>query len=408
LGEGTEDTRRRVVMSNLVTAKLSLEAIERVVRRLADEKLVVTDDREKRKVSGDAIVDVAHEALIRGWKLLRGWLDEDRQNLRQQRWIEDRAIEWQKSGKAKEFLLSGKQLRDVLRFNQQQIDRFSSSELVQQLLKVSKLQRRKGWASVAIVYMLIPIVLGGFATRWWYLETKWAVLRRCEREQTVDGKCAGRLEALRGLIDANVNLQAINLSSANLSSADFSKTDLSRANLSRADLSRSDLREANLSNANLKGVDLSRANLVGANLSRTDMSGANLNSSNLSSADLSRANLTGASFIEASLFKADFFSSDLTKTNFNNAYLIESILVGTDLRRADFSNAILIKVSLGRANLDGVNLGGASLEGIDKSDLEIIKTTCSWEKAKISEELRESLKKIPDPKEKIDCSQWNK
>ena len=408
LGEGTEDTRRRVEMSNLVTAKLSLEAIERVVRRLADEKLVVTDDREKRKVSGDAIVDVAHEALIRGWKLLRGWLDEDRQNLRQQRWIEDRAIEWQKSGKAKEFLLSGKQLRDVLRFNQQQIDRFSSSELVQQLLKVSKLQRRKGWASVAIVYMLIPIVLGGFATRWWYLETKWAVLRRCEREQTVDGKCAGRLEALRGLIDANVNLQAINLSSANLSSADFSKTDLSRANLSRADLSRSDLREANLSNANLKGVDLSRANLVGANLSRTDMSGANLNSSNLSSADLSRANLTGASFIEASLFKADFFSSDLTKTNFNNAYLIESILVGTDLRRADFSNAILIKVSLGRANLDGVNLGGASLEGIDKSDLEIIKTTCSWEKAKISEELRESLKKIPDPKEKIDCSQWNK
>ena len=138
LGEGTEDTRRRVVMSNLVTAKLSLEVIERVVRKLADEKLVVTDDREKGKVSGDAIVDVAHEALIRGWKLLRGWLDEDRQNLRQQRWIEDRAIEWQGSGKAKEFLLLGRQLKDAGKSQQQQVDRFPLSELAEQLLKVSK------------------------------------------------------------------------------------------------------------------------------------------------------------------------------------------------------------------------------------------------------------------------------
>ncbi len=408
LGEGTEDTRRRVVMSNLVTATLSLDAIERVVRRLADEKLVVTDDREKGKVSGDAIVDVAHEALIRGWRLLRCWLDEDRQNLRQQRWIEDRAIEWRGSRKVKEFLLSGKQLKDARKFQRQEVDRFPLSELAQQLLEATKRQRVKEIAFVAIIYMIVPIVFGGFSIRWWYLETKWAVLRQCEKEQTKDGKCAGRVEALKSLIDANANLHSIDLSGANLSGIDLSKTDLSRANLSRANLSRSDLSKAKLSEANLNSADLSRANLAGANLSRTDMSRANLNNANLASADLSRTNLTGASFIETSLFKADFFSSNLSKTNFNNAYLIESILVGTDLTRADLSKALLIKVSLGRANLEGVNLSEASLVGLDKSDLEIIKTTCNWEKSKISEELRASLTKAPNPKEKADCSQWNK
>jgi hypothetical protein len=113
LGEGTEDTRRRVVMSNLVTATLSLEAIERVVRKLADEKLVVTDDREKGKVRGDEIVDVAHEALIRSWKLLRGWLDEDRDVKAKQDKLEKRAEDWQQSGQSKAYLLPKQLLKDA-------------------------------------------------------------------------------------------------------------------------------------------------------------------------------------------------------------------------------------------------------------------------------------------------------
>ncbi|NEP61661.1 MAG: hypothetical protein F6K31_32700 [Symploca sp. SIO2G7] len=40
------------------------------------------------------VVDVAHEALIRHWCLLRKWLDESRDKLRQLRKIEAAAIEW--------------------------------------------------------------------------------------------------------------------------------------------------------------------------------------------------------------------------------------------------------------------------------------------------------------------------
>jgi uncharacterized protein YjbI with pentapeptide repeats len=386
LGEGTEDTRRRVVMSNLVKTTLSLEAIERVVRKLADEKLVVTDDREKGKVSGDAIVDVAHEALIRGWKLLRGWLDEDRQNLRQQRWIEDRAIEWQKSGKAKEFLFSGKQLRDVLRFNQQQTDRFSSSELVQQLLKVSKLQRRKGWASVAIVYMLIPIVLGGFATHWWYLETKWAVLRRCEIEQSKDGKCTGRIETISTLSNANVNLQGIELSGANLDGANLSRANLSRANLWKASLFGINLREANLTGASLIKADLSASSLYKADLSLAKYGNGFLMTS------LSEANFSGANLVEANLSETDLTKVNLTKANLNYA----------NLRQANLSGANLKDVILDSANLTETNL-----LDLDQIEPKIIKTACNWEKAKMSKELREKVEKALNPREKPNCIKWN-
>lgn len=100
LGEGTEDTRRRVLKQDLVTAKHDAQLIDNVIQKLADEKLVVTRDRVEPniEIARQAEVDVAHEALIRNWLLLRQWLDECRDKLRQKRKIEDAASEWQASG----------------------------------------------------------------------------------------------------------------------------------------------------------------------------------------------------------------------------------------------------------------------------------------------------------------------
>jgi uncharacterized protein YjbI with pentapeptide repeats len=390
LGDGTEDTRRRVVMSNLVTATLSLEAIERVVRKLADEKLVVTDDREKGMMSGDAIVDVAHEALIRGWRLLRGWLDEDRQNLRQQRWIEDRAIEWQKSGKVKEFLLSGKQLKDSRKFQQQQMDRFPLSELAEQLLKLSKRQQKKKWTFVVAVYMAIPIsvgvVIGGLAIRWWYLEIQWNVLHRCAIQATNYTQCAGRIEALRTLSQAKVSLNAINLQNADLSYANLINLDLSFSNLVHAKLRRANLIYANFSYADLSYADLSHADFSKATLRSTNLSNANLGS--------------------AYLIYADFSYADFRNANLNNANLNNANLRSTNLSNANLSNANLSNANLSNANLSNANLSNANLMNLSKFDLEIVKTTCNWEKAKMSKELREKIEKAPSSKEKTDCSRW--
>src|SRR6266516_768344 len=55
-------------------------------------------------------LDVSHEALIRGWPRLRGWIDEDRAGLRLQRRINETAEEWQRSSRDNDLLYRGARL----------------------------------------------------------------------------------------------------------------------------------------------------------------------------------------------------------------------------------------------------------------------------------------------------------
>ena len=63
-GEGTEDTRRLATRAELGEENWQL------VHKLADARLVVTS----RDAFGHDVVEVAHEALIRGWDCLRNWM----------------------------------------------------------------------------------------------------------------------------------------------------------------------------------------------------------------------------------------------------------------------------------------------------------------------------------------------
>ncbi len=72
LGDGTEDTSRRVDLRELA-ASPGGPAADRVLQRLAESRLVTIDEHT---------VQVAHEALIREWPRLRAWLDEDREGRR--------------------------------------------------------------------------------------------------------------------------------------------------------------------------------------------------------------------------------------------------------------------------------------------------------------------------------------
>jgi WD40 repeat protein/energy-coupling factor transporter ATP-binding protein EcfA2 len=74
-GEGAEDTRRRAAEADLVTPGAPARMVEQVVHALADARLLVTARDETTQA---ATVEVAHEAVIRGWERLRRWLDEDR------------------------------------------------------------------------------------------------------------------------------------------------------------------------------------------------------------------------------------------------------------------------------------------------------------------------------------------
>jgi len=86
LGEGTEDTRRRVAIGELIPRREQEPEVREVLQTLADARLVTV---------GEDTVEVAHEALIRYWPTLREWLDEDREGRLVHRRLTEAALEWE-------------------------------------------------------------------------------------------------------------------------------------------------------------------------------------------------------------------------------------------------------------------------------------------------------------------------
>ncbi|GAA1414312.1 nSTAND1 domain-containing NTPase [Catellatospora coxensis] len=87
--EDGNDARRRTPLAE-VTA---LPGVDTVVRALADARLVVTD----ADAGSGPTVELAHEAIIRSWQRLRGWLVEDRQFLLWQQRTRQWASEWRRA-----------------------------------------------------------------------------------------------------------------------------------------------------------------------------------------------------------------------------------------------------------------------------------------------------------------------
>ncbi|MEU4038984.1 nSTAND1 domain-containing NTPase [Streptomyces collinus] len=98
VGEGMEDTKRRIGR-----AELSPDPDTRaVVERAAAERLITVDGQH---------VDLIHEALIRAWPRLGGWLEEDRELLRTRRQLTEAAATWAHLERDPGALLRGTRLQ---------------------------------------------------------------------------------------------------------------------------------------------------------------------------------------------------------------------------------------------------------------------------------------------------------
>jgi WD40 repeat protein/energy-coupling factor transporter ATP-binding protein EcfA2 len=187
LGEGTEDTRRRVFKAELVNSTFYRELIEQTLEKLVAAKLVVTNQSEIWQSDENAdsantsnsqsnnqswvvlnfaqawlcqeTIDVAHEALIRNWSLLRGWLDENREVLRRQRRIEQVAQEWNNVGRPKgvEYLLRGGRLIDAEDFLSHYSDDLSA--LAQRYIAVSQEESYRARKELRSLQIAVPSVL---------------------------------------------------------------------------------------------------------------------------------------------------------------------------------------------------------------------------------------------------------
>jgi uncharacterized protein YjbI with pentapeptide repeats len=328
LGDGTEDTRRRVLLFDLVNSKHPEAIVNAVVQRLADEKLIVTSDVTVggSKSQRVAVVDVAHEALIRHWQLLRQWLDERRDVLRQQRKIETAAEEWRDRQKASGYLLQGRQLTEARRFLKQQTNILNISSLTEEFLRRSIrfgiFSSLRLWSLSLIFPVGVLFLVGYLVVEQLTLFPHWQVLREAEE----GNKSPTVIRALEMLNRSNrslrkirlpyADLRGINLVGADLQDAILTGANLEGANLIDASLRRADLREANFSNVDLSRVDFAFADLSGANLQNANLGVADL-TANLSNADLSYADLGYASINRANLDGANLSFADLSEAGFS-------------------------------------------------------------------------------------------
>ncbi|HBX70711.1 MAG TPA: hypothetical protein DEH25_15350, partial [Chloroflexi bacterium] len=108
LGEGIEDTRRRVLRAEIEAVigqepSLLLPVIEQYGRH----RLLTFDHDPATRAP---TVEVAHEALLREWPRLRAWLDESRSDIRMQRLLGAATQEWLAAEKTPGYLLRGARL----------------------------------------------------------------------------------------------------------------------------------------------------------------------------------------------------------------------------------------------------------------------------------------------------------
>ncbi|HEU0292408.1 MAG TPA: SUMF1/EgtB/PvdO family nonheme iron enzyme, partial [Anaerolineales bacterium] len=175
LGEGVQDTRRRVKLEELAQTK-EQESAAKVLKTLADARLVTTEQDS---------AEVAHEALIREWGTLRKWLDEDRESLRLHRHLTESAAEWQRRGREASELYRGTRLKQIQEWMKGHSEELSALE--RGFLKASQnVKRRESLRWVALsgvgVLLLLAAVLAqrGYFNRFMYrpvdMENYWVTV----------------------------------------------------------------------------------------------------------------------------------------------------------------------------------------------------------------------------------------
>jgi WD40 repeat protein/serine/threonine protein kinase len=108
VGEGSENTRRRAMLHELLPLAENESVAQRVIDALGKYRLLTFDHDPDTRVPN---VAVAHEALIREWKRLRDWLDESREDILLQRRLANANEEWQRQNRDASFLADGMRLQ---------------------------------------------------------------------------------------------------------------------------------------------------------------------------------------------------------------------------------------------------------------------------------------------------------
>ena len=105
--EDSDDTRRRVRRSELESIGIPRADLDGVLDTLTAQRLLLAD---RDPATRGPTVEVAHEALLREWPRLRGWIDDQRDALILGRRFRVALSEWESNDRHSDYLLTGSRL----------------------------------------------------------------------------------------------------------------------------------------------------------------------------------------------------------------------------------------------------------------------------------------------------------
>ena len=108
IGRGTSDTRRTAWFDELVPSGADATNVKAVVQKLADARLITTDEQGRQDT-----VTIAHERLIEAWPWLHRLVNENRASIALQNQIAEDAQEWARNQRDASYLYGGARLANV-------------------------------------------------------------------------------------------------------------------------------------------------------------------------------------------------------------------------------------------------------------------------------------------------------
>jgi WD40 repeat protein len=163
IGERTEDTRRSVALEDLLPPEDDPRYVtaRAIVSRFITARLLT---------AADGTVTITHEALIRAWPRLSGWINDDRTGLLQWQRLTDAAVSWRDGGREPGELYQGQRLAAASEWADDPAHRDDVSALAREFLdasntaqeqaRVAELRRvRRRWQIAAAVAVLLVIAL---------------------------------------------------------------------------------------------------------------------------------------------------------------------------------------------------------------------------------------------------------
>src|SRR5215207_6840276 len=141
IGRGTQDTRRTALFDELIPANIKAEAVQAVVHKLADARLIITDEQ-----AGKDTVTISHEKLIDAWPWLKKLINENRDVIALQNQMAEDAVEWDEHQRDLSYLYTGARLANAR--EQLGARKLLLSGLAQEFVQAGHARQRRGQVSL--------------------------------------------------------------------------------------------------------------------------------------------------------------------------------------------------------------------------------------------------------------------